>query len=277
MKNYAYVTYLGTNDYLIGTLALINELKSVESKYPIYVLVSSNLNEESIKLIKQNGAKVLETSEVEIPVEIKKRNEKLGYSRWNFTFEKLQVFNLDQFDKIIMLDSDMLVKRNIDKLFEKPSLSAVCAGDKYPKNIDWKGLNSGIVVIKPNKKEFLRLVELIDVDTPGDQDVIQKGNPDWNDDNELHLDESYNVISSFEAYYVGILKYKNIKIIHFTHRIKPWKMTRIYRIKYVCSIIFRQLRDCRTLRGVNNAVSDFLHYCQICDKLKASINEKDVF
>lgn len=265
MKRYAYLTYLGTDDYLTGTLALIEELKNVKSKYPIYVLIANDLGKKTIYQI-ETKAKIIKSQKFKIPNEILEHNNQTGYSRWNRTFEKLQVFWLEQFDKIVMLDSDMLIKSNIDELFEKPSLSAVAAGKDYPGNEKWDNLNSGTMVITPSKLEFTRLIKLIGDDTLGDQDVIQKAYPSWNKNESLHLSDIYNMISGFEAYYVGIKKLKNIKIVHFTHKVKPWKMNKIYRFKYICSLVVRQIIKCNSFLGIKSSIKDFLIYCKICDQ-----------
>lgn len=178
MNKFAYITYLGTDDYLPGTLALIQSLQSVKSKYPIYVFCSSNLSNTTISLLKDKSANILKSHQkFKIPTKVVENNNKKVFSRWNRTFEKLQIFGLEQFDKVVMLDSDMLIKQNIDELFTKPNLSAVCAGKSYPGNENWKNLNSGIVVITPNKNTLKRLISLIGLDTPGDQDVIRKALP----------------------------------------------------------------------------------------------------
>lgn len=271
MKRYAYLTYLGTDDYLPGTLALIEELKHVKSKYPIYVLVANDLRKETICQI-ETKAKVIKSQKFKIPNEVLKHNNQTGYSRWNRTFEKLQVFGLEQFDKIVMLDSDMLIKSNIDELFEKPNLSAVAAGKDYPGNEKWENLNSGTMVITPSKLEFTRLIKLIGMNTWGDQDVIQKAYPNWNKDESLHLSDIYNMISGFEAYYVGVKKLKNIKIVHFTHKVKPWKMNKMYRFKYICSLIVRQIIKCNALSGIQSSINDFWVYCRICDQCNPKTN-----
>lgn len=265
MKRYAYLTYLGTDDYLIGTLALIEELKNVKSKYPIYCLVANDLGKETIRQIEVK-AEIIRSQKFKIPNGVLEHNKQTGYSRWNRTFEKLQVFGLEQFDKIVMLDSDMLIKSNIDELFEKPNLSAVAAGKGYPGNEKWENLNSGTMVITPSKLEFARLIKLIVLNTWGDQDCIQRAYPNWNKNDKLHLSDIYNMISGFEAYYVGVKKLKNIKIVHFTHKIKPWKMNKMYRFKYMCSLIVRQIIKCNTLLGIKSSINDFLVYCKICNQ-----------
>ena len=76
-------------------------------------------------------------------------------NHWYRAFGKISIFNLETFNKIVYLDSDMQVVQNIDELFDKPHMSAVRAGE----DLDW--LNSGIMVIEPNSTEFNKLLEIV--------------------------------------------------------------------------------------------------------------------
>jgi alpha-N-acetylglucosamine transferase len=46
------------------------------------------------------------------------------YARFAATFTKLRIFDLDAFDKVVFLDADTIVLRNVDELFERPALAA---------------------------------------------------------------------------------------------------------------------------------------------------------
>src|SRR5690606_3624872 len=155
---------------------------------------------------------------------------KSGPTHWQFTFEKLYIFSLTQFDKIVYLDSDMLVLENIDELFDKEHMSAVGpAGGRFPGNEDYNGLNSGLLVIQPNTKDFDSLINLIPSVTErlqscGDQDVIiEYFIEDWRNRAELHLDDRYNMIFPYINYYTKKFSYtvqqkrsdNNIEIVHF--------------------------------------------------------------
>ena len=48
-KNYAFVTVLTTDDYLIGVLSLNESLKRVNSKYPFIVVVNNKKQEVHLK------------------------------------------------------------------------------------------------------------------------------------------------------------------------------------------------------------------------------------
>lgn len=120
---YTYVTLLGTDDYLVGTLCLWKSLRNVKSKYPLLVLCSQNISINVLKVLNQMEIqyKVLEEHII-----TNHKNEG-RFARWSFTFDKLQIFNLVEYEKIVFLDSDMFVVKNIDSLFNAQHMSAVVA------------------------------------------------------------------------------------------------------------------------------------------------------
>jgi hypothetical protein len=82
-------------------------------------------------------------------------------SRWTHSFGKLAIFSLTGFDKLVYVDSDMLILRNLDKLFARPHMSAVVAGRSFPGDEHWRGLNSGLMVVKPQAGLYETLLDCI--------------------------------------------------------------------------------------------------------------------
>lgn len=231
-----FITLLSTENYLKGVLVLYTSLQETKTKYPFTVLLSSRISVNTENILRNYGMKTLR---IDAPLYIENREgiNQAGPTHWNYTFEKLHVFNLTQFEKMVFLDSDMLVLENIDELFEYEHMSAVGpAGGRYPGNELYNGLNSGLLVIEPNHKDFKNLINLIPTVTTrlkncGDQDVIiEYFIEEWRKRKELHLDDKYNMIFPYIDYYVENLNYtfkkegslNNIKIIHFIGTEKPW-------------------------------------------------------
>lgn len=235
MKN-TFLTVCTTDKYLEGVLVLNESLKRTKSNYELTVLITKNTSLELENMLKNMKIRVIRLNrEVNIPDEIIENNKDKGFSHWNNTLEKLFMFELDEFDKIVYLDSDMMVLENIDELFERPHMSAVVAGSLYPGNEQWVKLNSGCMVIKPQKgllDEFINILpEVVNQrEYFGDQDVLQVYYSDWEKNNMLKLDEKYNVFYGYIEYYVRNLGYKingknnenNIAIVHFIGETKPW-------------------------------------------------------
>lgn len=227
MQNYSYVTILTNFDFFPGLCALSYSLKKVKSKYPLTVIVPETASDELLTRIRKLGLPIQKAPAVILPEPIQAANP---YSRWNDTFFKLAVFNLTQFDKIVFLDLDMIVVRNIDDLFQKPHMSAVAAGRCA--HASWTRLNSGLMVIAPNSTVYSEMLECI---TPacqerlqqglgfGDQDVINYYYSDWWHHQDLVLPEVYNAVTfSFDAV-CKTFGYKNLKVIHYAEPPKLWQ------------------------------------------------------
>ena len=110
--------------------------------------------------------------------------------RWKYTFDKLNIFKLTEYEKIVYLDTDILILKNIDHLFQ---LEPITLASDMPYNIDT--YNSGVMVVKPNIEDFNHLKEIVNdyeqkrVNHVGNQNVI-------NDyfKNPHVLDENYNIM-----------------------------------------------------------------------------------
>lgn len=164
-----------------------------------------------------------------INVDVTKINTDEGYYHWNRTFDKMYVWTLIEFEKVVYLDSDMQVIRNIDCLFDSPHMSAVIADQWNEPGL--KKLNSGLIVIEPNIEEFLGLKQLwesgtIKLKNMGDQDIIRAYYTRWDKQNELHLHPGLNVFYSEVS--SGIIKKENVQpvsVIHYIGSRKPWMVS----------------------------------------------------
>lgn len=233
-NKHTYVTLLSSNDFVIGVIMLHLSLKSVSSKYPLLVLCAESISEESLKLLHKFDLPYKRLSE-RIQVDTSKVNTSLGYDHWNRTFDKLYVWTLTEFEKVVYLDSDMQVIRNIDFLFEKPHMSAVIADQWNEPGLD--KLNSGLIVIKPNLDEFNGMKQLwesgcIRLQNVGDQDIIRAYYEDWGVNQDLRLHPGLNVFYSEVS--AGIIKKENVEpvsVIHYIGSRKPWMVSIIALIK----------------------------------------------
>lgn len=77
---------------------------------------------------------------------------RLRKDMWPGVFNKLWFFNLTEFDKVITLDADILIRRNIMHWFDYATPCGIQAGNINTGNdINW---NSGAMVIRPDTKVF---------------------------------------------------------------------------------------------------------------------------
>lgn len=238
--NYAYITMATSKNYLTGLVAMYLSLKSTGTQIPLYAMLPQRLVEDEAKTIarlKRNGIKVLQYNHsVEIPQQLIEKNTNNGHFRFNHTFDKLLIFGLTQFEKIVFIDADMYILHNLDHLFTFPHMSAVAAGRSYPGNQDWIDLNSGLMTIQPQDNLLHDLVQkipevIMQKDICGDQDVLQLYYPDWPQQPEKNMGEKYGIFAQYSSYYEKHLGYtytndtenpKSVAVIHFIGEKKPW-------------------------------------------------------
>lgn len=251
---HTYITLLSSKDYIKGVLVLNESLINVESKFPLHVLISLDLY-NSFKEVKI----ILEINKIDyhilntrfkIPDSISRN---IYSKRWINTFDKLQVFGLVFFDKVVFLDSDMLVVKNIDHLFEKDHLSFATASEQVKGCEDWTWPNSGMMVIKPEKG----LAEKIFNIWP----KVQSIKNDFSDQDLIHAyyaetlqnNQNWRVPALYNCFVFLIdkiikerkynLRIKNpdsqtISVLHYAIKDRPWMMGRKAIIKFYLSRFF---------------------------------------
>lgn len=230
MDKKSYITVLSTENYLKGVLGLAESLKRVEAKYPLTVLITNDISYEIEEKMSKKGLSIIRKNKIEIPESIKRKNEKGSFSHWNNTFDKLLIFELTQFNKLVYLDSDMYVRKNIDELFENGNMSATIDRKCGPKiSSDSIELTSGLMVIEPKEGAmsiFMKIIsEIVEKrNSIGDQDILQQYDREWYLKKQLHLDIKYNMFFSHLDYYTHYGKYnlEDIKVIHFIYSNKPF-------------------------------------------------------
>jgi glycogenin len=256
----AYVTLLSTDNYLDGVLALNESLRLCKSQYRLYVLVTNKVTSAVRDTLEKAGIRKLEIESISVPEEIRLVNLKSDHHRhWTGVFDKLLVFSLCEFRKIVYLDSDILVIKNIDQLFEKPHMSAVNA-DSYPGNESCLDLNAGVMVIEPEPNLTGRLIALLPEafeqekqwraaagrpPSMGVQSVINLFWREWSTTNELHLDRKYNFIVGYLHHFRRGLDYKwrgpdGVHALHFIGEAKPWMYTGVKFLRWVAWLVVRR-------------------------------------
>ncbi|KAJ3675522.1 hypothetical protein LUZ60_004564 [Juncus effusus] len=167
-KRVAYATILHSeNSYVCGAISAAQSIKMSGSRIDLIILI-----DESITLDNQMG---LEASGWKIRFIKRIRNPKAepeSYNEWNYS--KFWLWNLTDYDKIVFIDSDLLILRNIDILFSMPEIAAT--------GNDGALFNSGIMVIEPCECTFNLLMDHInDINSynGGDQGYLNEIFPYW--------------------------------------------------------------------------------------------------
>lgn len=235
----AYVTLLGTNDFIQGTLTLWQSLRNVGAQYPLVVIINSTINQMNRYLLTKRGITYYEMENLTYPEGTTQNMIADGWPEGcvnNFaaTIQKFHIFKLVEYEKIVYLDSDMMVLKNIDYLFDKPDRSAVidCGiiYKEYPEVFitfdeeGYDGLNSGLMVIEPKIEDYNNLMQLMRENPNCDQTIIRRYWSNWKTDKNLQLPSYLNAYVPYIPLYLksGIYDIKDLEVLHFIG-IKPFR------------------------------------------------------
>lgn len=189
---YAYLTLCAHDSDVFSTLVLFQQLRRVNASMGDFAAMVIDVSPEHIQLLAQAGIKAL-------PITEQLENVRLGYlkpgveatGRDHVLWNKLFVWTFTQYDKILMVDTDIVIVQNIDELFMYNELAGSAMVDPGEKIVfydpspsganssiekwfadPWKrlnakykdpetqlgvgslGLNSGLIVLQPSMETY---------------------------------------------------------------------------------------------------------------------------
>ena len=168
-KKNAYVTLVTNDLYVPGVIALGNSMRKQKCSFK-KLCIYKNISNDSKEKIKEyfDLISIDDLNRKNIKLNIKLDNYKYNIERFKDAFNKLYIWSLTNYNKIIYLDCDMIVYKNLDNLFSKPSLSAVQGRPSF---------NSGLLVLEPSMNIFKDLNNLINEPkkwSEGNRDLLGK-------------------------------------------------------------------------------------------------------
>jgi alpha-N-acetylglucosamine transferase len=256
----AYVAVLSTDSFLEGVLVLQDSLRLSRSRYPLHVVVGSKVGPAARQTLARAKVEQITAGELDLPDYILSANAQSDHHKhWSGVFDKLHVFSLTQFEKIVYIDSDVLVVRNIDDLFGRDHMSATRAGE-LPGRDDSVDFSTGLMVIEPAAGLTDEIVALLPeayeserrwrtaAGRPmslGVQGVINMRWPEWMEASHLHLDAKYNVMATHLDYYLSQRGYRlrgpdAIRVLHFDGELKPWMTAGVHSLRHAARLLARR-------------------------------------
>lgn len=212
--NYAYVTLLSSMDYILPVLALNQNFKEINSQYPLYVMITEDIYDKASIYLKKESINY-----IKVPV-IKYSDTTINNTQDKhilLTASKLNIFNLYQFNKVIYIDADCLLLKNIDELFNYPD------GAMYDEE-DECGF-SGLFVCTPQNHPidyYISLLQSNRQNTMWDGDLL--GNLWFPFKTNLDYRIPYSYFINITTENLEELR-QTISIygIHFCYKYKPWR------------------------------------------------------
>ena len=229
---FAYVTLVSNADYRLGALALARSLRCVGSAWPLVVLATPGAG--SLDELEKEGCILKSVVQPPLSEAFRRRHERRAlHARAPFTkgdkpafhdplgnFCKLSAWRLTEYERVVFLDADTLVIKNIDKLFGYPEFSA--APNLYQTLDDMHRLNSGVFVAAPSDDTYAAMLDRLDVPDVfwrrTDQTFLENYFPDWHG-----LPYTYNALQYVYFNLPQMWRWSSIKVVHYQYE-KPWQV-----------------------------------------------------
>ncbi len=232
MSARAYVTLVTNADFARGARALLRSLALSGSKADRVVMHTGGVEAAALAPLVDLGARMVEvellpTSDSFNAAHARAKlhadapftkGEKPAFHTPLDNFAKLRLWQLD-YERVVFLDADTLVLRNVDRLFDYPEFCA--APNVYEGLADFQRMNSGVFSARPSQATFAAM--LARLDTPGafwrrtDQTFLQEFFPDWHG-----LPVFDNMLQYVWFNLPDLWSWADIRILHYQYE-KPWQ------------------------------------------------------
>jgi glycogenin len=218
----AYATTLTHGDaYAPGVEALGRSLRATGTREPMVLMVTADVPRQAKERLAAQGWMLHDIEPVQNPTPATQQL----FPRFDKVFTKLRAWELEAFDKVVLLDADMVVLQNLDDLFERPELAAA------PDFLLPDRFNSGSMVLEPSRDKLARMLRKL-ADSPtydgGDQGFLNSFFGDWyTGPGDRRLPTWYNLPNFIYQFMHGhpSLRHeveREAKIIHYLVQ-KPWQ------------------------------------------------------
>jgi alpha-N-acetylglucosamine transferase len=117
--------------FVIGTLVMFHSLRKTGAQAD-FVAMTANISQEAVKLLERSGIIV---KMVEPLIVTQYHSNYKSDVRDSILWTKLRVWQLEEYSKIIMLDSDLFVLQNSDELFNYPEFASTPMVDTSEKTL----------------------------------------------------------------------------------------------------------------------------------------------
>lgn len=239
-----YACFVCSEEYALAAVVLAESVRKTKTSHQVIVFAPQGVIRGKIRaLLEIVFDEFIEVAHIYNPNFERSFRERLlpdlmeQYPSWHphdhqvHLYSKLNVFRLYKFSKIVYLDADTLVLRNIDELFYRPSLSA--APDVVPPD----NFNTGVMVIRPSEQvmnTILGSIKHVASYQGGDQGFLNSIFSCWfRMPSNFRLSYVYNVQSKLRSISTATWArlWPHVRVLHFSP-VKPWKDPTCKDVKY---------------------------------------------
>lgn len=236
---YAYVA-LTDSAYVELTSVMLQSLIESAPTHPVLVMCLEDVTAEQKAAMRAigPGIETRDIAAIDPPASVAAPHE-----AWRISLSRLRMLTFEEYDKLLFLESDLIVNDNLDELFSHPPLSA-CA-HHYPLRADRPSLNSGLLLLTPAPALFRRIVEeLIHLPSPWPPHRWRKPEQElfialfsaeepaarWRARHDIQMEQRWHLLEYHYNAIVGLKRLQSpdwdtdeAKVLHYTCGPKPWQ------------------------------------------------------
>jgi len=169
---YAWVMmhYEGTpkdDEYLLGLRVLIRSIKDTKTPHDIVVIVSDNVRQSTKDQLVADGALLNEVANIKNPFETRVTGRNSYKARFIYSLNKLYIWKMTEYDRVVFLDSDNVFLSNMDDLFLCGHFCVVYMNPLI--------FHTGLIVVKPDETMFEKLIAALYSDASFSHDGADQG------------------------------------------------------------------------------------------------------
>jgi alpha-N-acetylglucosamine transferase len=226
----AFATLVTNDEYGLGALALARSLRWTGTEAQLVVLATPD--GKHLDALEREGCRIVPVRQPDVSEGFRERHSREAlhraapFNKGNKpafhdpvdNFCKLELWKLEEYEKIVFLDADAIVVKPIDVLFKYPEFSG--APNLYEELADFHRLNSGVFVAEPSRATYDALIGALD--QPGvfwrrtDQTFLETYFPDWH-----KLPYTFNTMQYVYFNLPELWVWKSIHVVHYQYE-KPW-------------------------------------------------------
>ncbi|MCO5073287.1 MAG: glycosyl transferase [Rhizobiaceae bacterium] len=233
MARNAYVTLVTNADFAEGAVALLRSLAMSGTDADIVVMHTGGVAPSALRPLEELGGRLLSVQLLPTSDAFNERHARAKlHGAAPFTkgrkpefhtpldnFAKLRLWQLTQYERVVFLDADTLVVKNIDRLFGYPEFCA--APNVYESLADFRRLNSGVFVAQPSEETFSAMLARLDAPDAfwprTDQTFLQSYFPQWHG-----LPVFCNMLQYVWFALPELWDWNSVSVVHYQYE-KPWE------------------------------------------------------
>lgn len=245
--NYAITTLLfGGDGYLPGVLLLGSSIRKVIPKeYKKYItlccMVTNDVSPEARVLISNIYDRVIEVEYLQIPPHLIKHKNPNTQKIYSKTFTKLRIYEMTDYDKVLFMDSDMLVlKKDIVSLFNLNTPAVIFMGklNNNPRDRYFKEVKENGRLFKQFQNKYCQWNKNMKSNTQLHGNLIpytnyenEKTNEGMNIETSVLLIKPSKYMMNEVIKYIEIIKQKKIKMNGDTEMVSRMFKDKLYAIE----------------------------------------------